>query len=192
MEENKKGLTERIEELFELKFTDFTIFMLAIMVLSAIFGYIYEVIFYKIDLGIFVNRGSTFGPWIPIYGFGGIFITLFAYKIKQNPFYVFFTSCVISTIIELGTGFVLDKVFNMRLWDYNIEIWNWGNIGGYICARSVLFFGLSGLFLIYLLVPKLKKFREKIVTRFVIKAFNIPIIVISSIYIVDIIINMLI
>ena len=87
---------------------------------------------------------------------------------------------------------VLDKVFNTRLWDYNVEIWNWGNIGGYICARSILFFGASGLFLIYFLVPKVKKMREKIVGKYGVKAFNIPVIVISSVYILDFIINIII
>ena len=45
----------------------------------------------------------------------------------------------------IGDGF--------RCWDYNTEIWNFGNIGGFICLRSVLFFGLSSLLLIYGIVP---------------------------------------
>ena len=40
-----------------------------------------------------------------------------------------------------------------RCWDYNSEILNFGNIGGFVCLRSVLFFGLSSLILIYLIVP---------------------------------------
>ena len=45
-----------------------------IMILSGFFGFIYEMLFYKIDLGYFVKRGSTFGPWIPIYAFGGLLL----------------------------------------------------------------------------------------------------------------------
>ena len=44
--------------------------LILIMIFSGIFGFIYETIFYKIDLGYFIKRGSTFGPWIPIYAFG--------------------------------------------------------------------------------------------------------------------------
>ena len=33
------------------------------------------------------------------------------------------------------------------------EILSFGNIGGYICLRSVLFFGISGLFLVYAIIP---------------------------------------
>ena len=49
-----------------------------VFVFSGFFGFIYEEIFYRIDLGYFVKRGTTFGPWIPIYGFGSIFISLLA------------------------------------------------------------------------------------------------------------------
>ena len=47
-----------------------------LFVFSAFVGYIYEVIFYYFDMGKIINRGTTFGPWIPIYGFGILFITL--------------------------------------------------------------------------------------------------------------------
>ncbi len=36
---------------------------------------------------------------------------------------------------------------------YNSEILNFGNIGGFVCLRSVLFFGLSNLLLIYAIIP---------------------------------------
>ena len=42
--------------------------ILLVFVIGGIFGFIYEEIFYRIDLGYFVKRGTTYGPWIPIYG----------------------------------------------------------------------------------------------------------------------------
>ena len=44
--------------------------VLLIFTFGGIFGFIYETFFYRIDLGYFVKRGTTFGPWIPIYAFG--------------------------------------------------------------------------------------------------------------------------
>ena len=41
----------------------------------------------------------------------------------------------------------------LRCWDYNTEILNFGNIGGYICFRSVFFFGISSLLLMYVILP---------------------------------------
>ena len=128
-----------------------------IMIFGAVFGFIYEEIFYYFDLGYLVKRGSTYGPWIPIYAFGGLFITLLTYRYKKKPLIVFLLATTISGIVEYGTALFFDKLFNVSLWDYNIEILNYGNINGYICLRSILFFGISGVFLVYVVIPLLKK-----------------------------------
>lgn len=137
-----------------------------IFVVSGIFGFIYEVIFYYFDLGYFVKRGTTFGPWIPIYAFGSIMIYLLCYKFKNKPLFIFILAAVISGILEFITGYLLWHISGIRLWDYNNEILNFGNIGGYVCFRSVLFFGISGLILFYLLVPFLNTINNKYKNKF--------------------------
>ncbi len=136
--------------------------ILLAMILSGVFGFIYETIFYKIDLGYFVKRGSTFGPWIPIYAFGSLFILVTSYRVKKYPVLVFLISCVVTGTLEYITGLVFYEFWRLRLWDYNTEIWNWGNINGYICFRSILFFGISSLFLVYILTPILLKVFNKV------------------------------
>ena len=120
---------------------------------SGVFGFLYETVFYRIDLGHFVKRGTTWGPWIPIYAYGAVFILLIAYRFRKRPWTVFLLAALSSGILEYAVGWFFWTQRHIRLWDYNTEIWNWGNINGYICARSVLFFGFSGLILVYLLVP---------------------------------------
>lgn len=133
-----------------------------LFVIGGVIGFIYEEFFYKIDLGYWVKRGTTVGPWIPIYGWGSIAIAYLTQKFKKNPLVVFLLGTIISGIIEFGTGYVLFHFFDgLRLWDYNVEIWNWGNIGGYICARSVLLFGFAGLMLDYLVIPVVNWLSEK-------------------------------
>ena len=39
-------------------------------------GWIYEVAIFIIEDHIFVNRGVLYGPWLPVYGFGGSIIFL--------------------------------------------------------------------------------------------------------------------
>ena len=112
--------------------------LLLVMVISAFFGFVYEMFFYRIDLGYFVKRGSTYGPWIPIYAFGGLFITFFTYRFRKNPIIVFIINCLITGALEYLTGLVFWECFHKRLWDYNVEIWNFGNINGYICLRSII------------------------------------------------------
>ena len=144
-----------IKNIFDKKFDirDNIYILILSCILGGVFGFIYETIFYRIDLGYFVKRGSTLGPWIPIYIIGSLLIILLTYRLKNKPLLVFLLNVIITGLLEYSTGYILFKYFNTRLWNYNIEILNYGNINGFICLRSVLFFGLSSLFLIYILVP---------------------------------------
>ena len=137
------------------------IILFQLFVAGGIFGFIYEEIFYYFDMGVITKRGITFGPWIPIYAFGSIFITLLCRKYKEKPMIVFLLGTITSGVLEFITGYLLFHIFHTRLWDYNVEILNFGNIGGYICLRSVLFFGISSLFLIYGMIPLFQKIRDK-------------------------------
>lgn len=129
--------------------------LILVMVTSGVCGFIYELLFYRIDIGRFVKRGSSYGPWIPIYAWGGLAYTLLVYRFKANPLLVFVLCVIVSGLLEYTTGWILYNVFDTRLWDYNTEIWNYGNIGGFVCFRSVLVFGLAGLMLIYAVIPML-------------------------------------
>ena len=153
-------------------------------VFSGIIGFIYEEIFYYFDLGMIVKRGTTFGPWIPVYGFGTLFITLVCYNLRKKPLLVFLLATLISAIVEFSTGYVVYNFFHTRLWDYNIEILNFGNIGGYICLRSVLLFGISSLFLFYGALPIFEKINSK--NNKLIKIISISL---FSLFILDIILS---
>ena len=126
-----------------------------IFVISGVFGWIYEFFFYYFNGGMekFYWRGGNFLPFINIYATGAIMICILAYKFRKNPFLVFFIAFISTGILEYFSGLVIYEFFGLRFWDYNTEILNFGNIGGYVCLRSVSFFGLSALLLIYLIVP---------------------------------------
>lgn len=127
-----------------------------IIVISGVFGFIYEFIFYYFNSGMktFYFRGGNFLPWINIYATGAIVIYFLTYKCRKKPLKVFLIGLIGSGIIEYIGGFLLYKVGNgFRCWDYNTEILNFGNINGFVCLRSILFFGLSGLLLMYAIVP---------------------------------------
>lgn len=131
----------------------FLIFM--IVVLSAIGGFLYEEFFYRIDLGKWVKRGICIGPWITIYGAGGFLMMSATLKIR-NALVVFLVSFFVCGILEFLAGFLIYHIFHARLWDYNTEIWNFGNIGGYVCLRSCGFFAFAGIFQKYVLIPSVK------------------------------------
>jgi len=141
--------------------------VLWIFVLGGVFGFFYEELFYRINdyfqegIWHWQKRGSTFGPWIQIYGFGAVFIYLTTKGLRRRPLAVFLVSGAVCGVLEYFTGLAFDKWFSIRSWDYNVEIWNWGNLNGYVCARSVLFFAAAGLMVQYLMCPVLKKLSER-------------------------------
>lgn len=130
-----------------------------LIVISGVFGFIYEFIFYYFNSGMktFYYRGGNFLPWINIYAIGAITVFLITKgfkKTKKNALLFFIISVVVTGILEYIAGWGLYHFANgFRCWNYNEEILNFGNINGFVCLRSVLFFGISCLMLIYLIVP---------------------------------------
>lgn len=130
--------------------------LLLIVVLSGVFGWIYEFIFYYFNDGMkeFRFQGGNFLPWINIYATGAVLIILTTMKFKKKPWLVFLISVLITGLLEYISGFLIYHLCDgLRLWDYNTEILNFGNIDGFICLRSVLFFGISSFLLMYGMLP---------------------------------------
>ena len=114
-----------------------------IIVISGFFGFLYEFIFYYFNGGMikFYWRGGNFLPWINIYAIGAVMIYVFLYNYRSKPLKVFLSSMLISGLLEYFSGLLIYILKGgVRYWDYNTEILNFGNIGGFICFRSVMFF----------------------------------------------------
>lgn len=159
--------------------------LMLIYTVAGFIGFIYEEICVYINDGAFFKRGTTYGPWIPIYGFGCLLIYFLTVRFRKKPWLVFLVSALSCGTLELATGFVLDHFFHTRLWDYSLVILNWGNLNGYICVRSVITWGLFALILIYLILPPLEKFQEKHP-----KVFNVVAVSLFLIFVTDIVLSL--
>ena len=127
-----------------------------VVVIAGCFGWLYEFIFYFFNGGMkqFYWRGGNFLPWINIYATGSLMIYFLTYKYRKKPLKVFLISLISTGILEYFSGLGMYIIGNgLRCWDYNSEILNFGNIHGFVCLRSVTFFALSGLLLVYVIVP---------------------------------------
>ncbi len=127
-----------------------------LIVITGMFGFLYEFIFYYFNGGrvSFYWRGGNFLPWINIYATGSLMIYFLTYKHRKKPLKVFLISFISTGILEYFSGLGMYIIGDgLRCWDYNKEILNFGNINGFVCLRSVLFFGLSSLLLIYIIIP---------------------------------------
>lgn len=108
----------------------------------AFIGWCTEVIYAAVKTGKFVNRGFLNGPYCPIYGAGVILVLYLLDPVKNNIFYLFLGSILITSTIELIGGFVLKKIFHHTWWDYSNRPFN---IGGYICLQFSLIWGIACL-----------------------------------------------
>ena len=91
-------------------------------------GWCVEVAYQAVSKGLVVNRGFLNGPVCPIYGFG-VLAVFFLLQItgdgefyEQNALKVFIFGVVLATAVELFGGWILDKAFHARWWDYSDRV----------------------------------------------------------------------
>lgn len=126
---------------------------------ASILGWIWEVVIFLIQDGSFANRGFLYGPWLPIYGLGAVGMFLLLHHHRKNPFFVFFISMTVCSLIEYGIGWFLDRFYHVRYWDYSTYFCN---LNGYICLLSALLFGLAGFFWVCIFAQKLTDLWKKL------------------------------
>ena len=125
----------------------------------AFVGYLWETGLKLVQTGNLVNSGALVGPWLPIYGFGGLAVIILLKKFKKNPLHVFALSLVTCTFLEYLCSYYLEFLKGVRYWDYsNYFI----NIDGRICFESAILFGLAGCFIMYIGEPIVTKLFKKI------------------------------
>ena len=122
-------------------------------------GWIWEVFFYLLNEGKFINRGTMFGPWLPIYGLGGLVIILFLKPLRKNPALMFSGAFVVCGALEYSAAWILETFFHSKWWDYTGYFCN---LHGRICLEGLLVFGLAGVFTTYFIAPILDNLFNKI------------------------------
>ena len=129
-----------------------------------VIGWIYEVIvMYSRGFG-FVNRGYLHGCYIPIYGFCSLFFLIVLNGVRKRkfiakPFVIFLSVFILSSLIEYCTSYILETVFELRLWNYSDYKYN---LNGRIALESSIYFGIGGLVIFYVVQPLLDKLRKHI------------------------------
>ena len=95
-----------------------------------------------------INRGFLKGPYIPIYGIGGMVILILCMPFKENGFAVYFVGLLSCTVLEYFVGWLMEKLFHKQFWDYSMLRLTYKNR---ISLLSSLFWGLLALFMVYVL-----------------------------------------
>ncbi|MBO4862915.1 MAG: DUF975 family protein [Eubacterium sp.] len=121
-------------------------------------GWIWEVFLYLATTGQFVNRGTMHGPWLPIYGCGGLLIILLLKPFREDPRKLFVGTVFVCGGVEYFTSWILEKLFDAKWWDYTGYFLN---VNGRICFEGLLVFGMAGLAFTYILSPMLDDIYKK-------------------------------
>ena len=116
----------------------------------AFLGWCGEVSYAALHTGKFVNRGFLNGPVCPIYGVGAVAVLAALEPLRENALLLFLGAVALTTGLEGLTGLLLEKLFHQRWWDYSGEPFN---LGGYVCLRFSLYWGLACLFVTELIHP---------------------------------------
>ena len=127
--------------------------------LLAFIGWLWEVALFLVTDHAWINRGVYRGPYLPIYGAGGILLCFLLRRLKRHPALVFLISVVICSVLEYFTSFFLEMLWGIRWWDYSGHFLN---LQGRICLAGAMIFGLGGTFLVCLFQPLYEKWYHKL------------------------------
>lgn len=110
-------------------------------------GWFIEVIYRSWQVKKFVNPGLMLGCTLPVYGIGGIILNLLAdlklvANIYLNYFFLSLIAMFLLSLIEYIGGFLLEKYFKIKLWDYSNYKYN---LKGIICLRMSIIWGIASL-----------------------------------------------
>ena len=116
-----------------------------IFLVYAFLGWCAEVAFAAVHHGKFVNRGFLNGPVCPIYGVGMLVVVTLLWGLRHNLILLFLGSAGLTTTLEYATGWILERFFHDKWWDYSDKPFN---VKGYICLEFTILWGLAAAFVV--------------------------------------------
>ncbi|MDR1014016.1 MAG: putative ABC transporter permease [Coriobacteriales bacterium] len=123
-----------------------------IFVACSVIGLLLETVFWFWQYGCYQNRaGLLFGPFSPIYGFGGILMTLGLSRLHDRPVVlVFLASALIGGAFEYVVSWFLQFSFGITAWDYT---GTWLSIDGRTNGEFMAIWGVLGVAWLKFLLP---------------------------------------
>lgn len=111
---------------------------LAFFYIYCFFGWIFESAYVSTKQRRFVNRGFLRSPMLPLYGSGAVMMLWVSLPVRDNLFLVYCSGVIAATALEYITGYVMERLFKVRYWDYSNQKFQ---LHGYICLTSSIAWG---------------------------------------------------
>ena len=119
-------------------------------------GWTIEVTYRSFSEREFINAGFLNGPFLPIYGFGATFIIALGFSIRSWPLPLeLIVYGLVLTFIEYLTGFLFEKIFKLKLWDYSDSRFI---INGRVCLRFSLCWTALALIFVTFIHPTVLRY----------------------------------
>ncbi len=112
---------------------------IAYFIIYGLIGWVFESSYVSLRDHRLTNRGILNGPFLPLYGFGGIVMMLCAMPVADRLPLVFIFGALGATGLELCTGILMRRVFHISCWNYSSTPFN---LNGLICLKSSVAWGL--------------------------------------------------
>lgn len=158
--------------------------LLTYFIIYSFLGWVMESIVRTISEKKLINTGFLHGPFCPIYGIGAIILFAFLDKFENNLILLFFVAIIVLTVWEYVVGWMLEKLFNTKYWDYSQQKFN---IQGRVCLTNSICWGILGI----LLVKYIHPFIKSIVLKVDNSILKYIIIVIAVLMLIDAIISII-
>lgn len=143
----------------------------AYFIIYSVLGYIIETLFGLATMGVLESRKSfLYGPFLGIYGVGGIAILIFSKYFNKSNLKLFLGGYIIGTLIEYIFSFLIEVILETNWWDYSGRILN---INGRVCLLYSAFWGILTIFLIKVINPVIDNICNKIKKKISIKILKI-------------------
>ena len=133
--------------------------ILTYFILYSFLGWIMESVFRSICEKKLINTGFLKGPFCPIYGIGAIIMILILNSFKSNMIVLFIISMLVLTIWEYIVGYLLEKIFKTKYWDYSDHKFNFQ---GRICLTNSIYWGVLGVVFVKYIHPFIQNFINQI------------------------------
>ena len=162
--------------------------LFAYFILYAVSGWCLEEIYAAYAYKKFLNRGFLSGPLCPIYGVGAIIVVLCLSPFENiipgkpilNLLILFVCSTILTTLLELIVGGILERFFHQRWWDYTDDPLNYKGI---VCVPFSLIWGACCVALLKLIHP----FVTFLISKIPFKAHIIIFCIFYSLFLFDLI-----
>ncbi len=116
----------------------------------SIIGWIWEsFLCSSVELKKLVNRGFFLGPYCPIYGLGATLSYLLLRDIGSATL-IFILASIVSCTIEYIIGYILEKMFKDRWWNYDNYPFQ---LHGRVCLYGLVIFGLANVVIVKFSTP---------------------------------------